>query len=193
MRWALAQLNEWTWLVAQHRGWLITLATVIGAAAPLLSAARSRLPRAAPSLVIRSGAMGLALSAAAVAICSLLHFSDLRWLAPGQRSSLHLSAPGGVLGFAKPTVKVLNSVAGLPVEWRAVQASVHTAIRCALLALAALALVILTARRARRADIRQLVQEEIRKTDGGGRLRQRQRRWRLRRSARFAGSADRPA
>jgi hypothetical protein len=169
MRWALAQLNEWTWLVAQYRGWLITLATVIGGAVPLLSAARRRLPRAAPSLVVRSGAITLALSAAAVAICSLLHFSDLRWLAPDQRRSLHLSTPSGILGFAKPTVGVLNSVAGLPVEWRAVQASVHTAILCALLAVAALALVVLTARRARRADIRQMVQEEIRKAAGGSR------------------------
>lgn len=166
MRWALAQLNEWTWLVAQYRGWLITLATLIGGAVPLLSAARRRLPRAVPLLVVRSAAMALALSAAAAAICSLLHFSDLRWLAPNQRGSLHLSAPGGLLGFARPTVRVLNSVAGLPVEWRAAHASVHTAILCALLALAALALVVLTARRARRADIRQIVQEEIR---NGGR------------------------
>ena len=148
MRAALAQLNEWTWLVAQYRVWLISLATVLGAAVPLLSAARRRLPGAAPVLVARGGAMALSLSAAVVAICSLLHVSDLRWLAPAQRGSLHVSAPGGVLSFAKPTVRVLNSVAGLPVEWRAAQASVHTAIRCALLAVAALTLVMLTARRA---------------------------------------------
>jgi hypothetical protein len=163
VRWALIQLNDWTWLVAQYRGWLITLAVVIGGAAPLLSAARKRLPKPAPSLVVRSGAMALALSSAAVAICSLLHFSDVRWLAPDQRGSLYLSAPSGFLGFAKPVVVVLNSVAGLPVEWRAAQASVHTAIVCALLALAAFALAVLTRRRARRAEIRQVVQEEIRK------------------------------
>jgi hypothetical protein len=169
MRWALAQLNEWTWLIAHYRGWLITLATVIGAAVPLLSAARRRLPPAAPSLVVRSGALALALSAATVAVCSLLHFSDLRWLPPGQRSALHLGTPSGILGFAKPTVKVLNSVAGLPVEWRAVQASVHTAILCALLAVAALTLALLTGRRARRAGIRQIVQEELRRPGGGRR------------------------
>jgi len=163
VRWALAQLNDWTWLVAQYRGWLIALATVIGGAAPLLSAARKNLPPPSPSLVVRSGAMALALSAAAVAICSLLHFSDLRWLAPGQRASLHLSAPGGLFGFTRPAVRVLNSVAGLPVEWRAAQAAVHTAIVCAFLAVAAVALMVLTWRRARRADIRQIVQEEIRK------------------------------
>jgi hypothetical protein len=112
MRWALAQLNEWTWLVAQYRGWLITLAVVVGGAVPLLSAARRRLPRAAPSLVVRSGAMALALSAAAVAICSLLHFSDLRWLALSQRKSVHLSAPSGLLSFARPTIDVVNTVAG---------------------------------------------------------------------------------
>jgi hypothetical protein len=167
MRWALAQLNEWTWLVAQYRGWLIALATVIGVAVPLASAARRRLPGAAPSLVVHSGAITLALSSAAVAVCSLLHFSDLRWLAPGQRRSLHLSAPGGLLGFAKPTVRALNSVAGLPVEWRAAQVAVHTAILCALLAVAALVLAALTARRARRADIRQLVQEEMRQSARG--------------------------
>ncbi|HEY2288843.1 MAG TPA: hypothetical protein VGH88_24120 [Streptosporangiaceae bacterium] len=166
MRWALARLNEWTWLIAHYRGWLIVLVTAIGAAVPLLSAARRGLPRAAPLLVVRSAAMALALSAAAVAICSLLHFSDLRWLPPQQRGSLHLSAPGGLLGFAKPTVRVLNSVAGLPVEWRAVHASVHAAILCALLAMAALIVVVVTARWARRADIRQIVQEELRK---GGR------------------------
>jgi hypothetical protein len=169
MRWALAQLNEWTWLVAQYRGWLITLAVVVGGAVPLLSAARRRLPRAAPSLVVRSGAMALALSAAAVAICSLLHFSDLRWLALSQRKSVHLSAPSGLLSFARPTIDVVNTVAGLPVEWRAVKASVHTAVLCALLALAAMALVVLSARRARRADIRQIVQEEIRKAPDGSR------------------------
>jgi hypothetical protein len=167
MRWASGQLNDWTWLVAQYRGWVITLATVIGGAVPLLSAARKRLPRPAPALVVRNGAMALALSAAVVTVCSLLHFSDLRWLAPDQRKSLHLSAPSGFLGFTKPVVGVLNSVTGLPVEWRAAQVSVHTAIVCALLAVAAFALVVLTGRRARRADIRQIVQEEIRKATGG--------------------------
>ena len=167
VRWALGQLNDVTWLVAQYRGWVISLATVIGVAAPLLGAARKCLPRPAPSLVIRGGAMALALSAAAVAICSLLHFSDLRWLAPGERGSVHLSAPGGFLGFAKPGVGVLNAVAGLPAEWQAAQVSVHTAIVCALLAVAASALTVLTWRRARRAGIRQIVQEEIRKAAGG--------------------------
>lgn len=168
--WALVHLNGWAWLVAQYRGWLMALATVIGCAAPLLRAARKHLPRPAPSLVVRSGAMALALSAAAVAICSLLHFSDLRWLAPDQRRSLHLSAPSGLLGFTKPAVGVLNSVAGLPVEWRAAQVSVHTALVSALLAVAAFALALLTWRRARRADIRQIVQEEIRRATGGNRL-----------------------
>jgi hypothetical protein len=167
LRWAAVELNDWTWLVAQYRGWVIALATVIGGAAPLLRAARKRLPRPAPSLVIRSGGTALALSAAGVAICSLLHFSDLRWLPPDQRVSVHLSAPGGFLGFAKPAVTVLNAVAGLPADWLAVQVSVHTAIVCALLAVAAFVLVVLTWRRARRADIRQIVQEELRKAASG--------------------------
>jgi hypothetical protein len=166
MRWALVRLDDWTWLVAQYRGWLIALAMVIGGAAPLLSAARKGLPMPAPSLVVRNGAMALALSSAAVAICSLLHFSDLRWLAPDQRAGLRLSAPSGFFGFTKPATAVLNSVAGLPVEWRAAQASVHTAIVCALLAVAAFVLAVLTRRRARHAEVRQIVQEEIRKATG---------------------------
>ena len=167
VRWALVQLNDLTWLVAQYRGWVIALATVIGGAAPLLSAARKNLPRPAPSLVIRGGAMALTLSAAAVAICSLLHFSDLRWLAPGQRGSVHVSAPGGVFGFTKPAVGVINSVADLPVEWRATQVAVHTAIICAFLTLAALVLILLTWRSARRAEIRQVVQEELQRATVG--------------------------
>jgi hypothetical protein len=166
----LAHLNDWTWLVVQYRDWLMTLATVIGGAAPLLSAARRRLPGPAPSLVVRSSAMALALSAAVVAICSLLHFSDLRWLVPDKRGHLHLNAPGGFLGFTKPAAGVLNSVAGLPVEWRAVQVSVHTAIVCALLAMAAFVLAVLTRRRARRAEIRQIVQEELQKATGRNQL-----------------------
>lgn len=46
---ALAHLDGWTWLVAEYRVWLITLATVIGLAVPLLVAARKHLPRPAPS------------------------------------------------------------------------------------------------------------------------------------------------
>lgn len=164
VRSALAHLDGWTWLVAEYRLWLITLATVTGLAVPLLAAAGKRLPRPAPSLVIRSGALALAFSAATVTICSLLHFSDLRWLAPGQRAAAHLSAPGGPFGFAKPMVSVINSIAGIPAEYRATQVSVHTAIACAVLALAALFLVAVTWRRARRADIRQIVQEEIRRS-----------------------------
>ena len=165
-RWALTHVDDWTWLVAEYRAWLITLAAVIGLAAPLLGAARKHVPRPAPSLVIRSGAMALAFSAATVTVCSLLHFSDLRWLAPDQRETVHLSAPGGLLGIAKPVVAVVNSVAGLPAEVRATQVSVHTAFVCALLALVAFFLVAVTWRRARRADIRQIVREEIRRSTG---------------------------
>lgn len=162
VRWILVQLNDLTWFVAQYRGWVVALVTVIGGAVPVWRAARKGLPRPAPSLVIRSGATALALSAATVAICSLLHFSDLRWLAPDQRGSVHLAAPGGLLGFARPAVGVLNAVAGLPAEWQAARVSVHTAIICALLAAGAFVVAALTWRRARRADIRQIVQEEIR-------------------------------
>lgn len=161
---ALVHLDNWAWLVAEYRGWLITLATVIGLAAPILSAARNNRSRPAPSLVIRSGAMALAFSAATVAICSLLHFSDLRWLPPAQRGAAHLSAPGGLFSFAKPIVIVVNSVAGIPAELRATQVAVHTAVACAFLALAGLLLVAVTWRRARRADVRQIVREEIRRS-----------------------------
>ncbi len=161
-RWALVHLDSWTWLVAEYRVWVITLATVVGLAWPLLGAVRQHLPRPVPSLVIRSGAMALSFSAAAVTVCSLLHFSDLRWLAPSQRTAAHVSAPGGILSFAKPIVNAVNSVAGIPAEFRATQVSVHIAVICALLALAGFFLVAITWRRARRADIRQIVQEEMR-------------------------------
>jgi hypothetical protein len=161
---ALAHLDAWTWLVAEYRTWLIVIATAIGVAAPLLAASRKGRPRPAPSVVIRSAAMALGFSAAAVTACSLLHFSDLRWLPPGQRATTHLSAPGGLFSFAKPIVTVVNSVAGIPAEVRATQVSAHAAFTCALLALAALFAVALTWRRARRADIRQIVREEIRRS-----------------------------
>jgi hypothetical protein len=163
-RWALTHLDAWTWLVAEYRAWLIVIATVIGVAAPLLGAARKHRPRPAPSVVIRSAAMTLGFTAAAVTACSLLHFSDLRWLPPGQRATVHLSAPGGPFGFAKPIVAAVNSVAGVPAEVRATQVSVHAAVTCALLALAALFVAALAWRRARRADIRQIVREEIRRS-----------------------------
>jgi hypothetical protein len=163
----VAQLNDWTWVAVEYRVWVIILATAIGLSIPLLSAARRDAPRPAPSLAVRSGAVGLALSSALMAICSLLHFSDQRWLAVSQRGSVHVSAPGGVLGFAKPAVGVINSVANLPVEWRATQVAVHNAIICALLTVGALALIVATWRRARRAEIRQVVREEIERTTVG--------------------------
>jgi putative effector of murein hydrolase LrgA (UPF0299 family) len=162
-----AHLNDWTWVAVEYRVWVIILAAVIGLSVPLLSAARSDRPRPAPSLVIRSGAVGLGLSSALMAVCSLLHFSDERWLAVSQRGSVHVSAPGGVFGFAKPAVGVINSVANLPVEWRATQVAVHTAIICAFLTLAAMVLIILTWRSARRAEIRQVVREEMRRSTVG--------------------------
>ena len=159
--WALAHLDSWTWLVAEFRWWVTGIATALGLLSPLLGAARRGLPRPAPSLVVRGAALGLAFSAAAVSICSLLHFSDLRWLPPAQRTAAHLSAPGGLFSFAKPIVSVVNSVAAVPAEFRATQVAVHTAIGFAFLALAGAFLVVVTWRRARRADIRQIVRQEL--------------------------------
>jgi hypothetical protein len=161
---ALAHLDAWTWLVAEYRTWLIVIATAIGVAAPLLAASRKRRPRPVPSVVIRSAALALGFSAAVVTACSLLHFSDLRWLPPGQRATAHLSAPGGPFSFAKPIVAVVNSVASVPAEVRAAQVCAHAALTCALLALAAFLVAVLSWRRARRADIRQIVREEISRT-----------------------------
>jgi hypothetical protein len=163
----VAHLNDWTWVAVEYRVWVIVLATVIGLSVPLLSAARADAPRPAPSLVVRGGAVGLGLSSALMSVCALLHFSDLRWLAPSQRGSVHVSAPGGVFGFAKPAVGVINSVADLPAEWRATQVAVHTAIICAFLTIGALLLIAATWRRARRAEIRQVVREEIQRTTVG--------------------------
>lgn len=169
--WALVHVDDWTWFVADYRGWLMALAVVVGLAAPFLGAARRHQRPPAPSLVIRSGAVALGFSAAAVTVCSLLHFSDLRWLPPGERSAAHLTAPGGIFGFARPMVTVVNSIAGIPVEFRAAQVSVHTAIACAFLALAAFLMVAITWRRARRAEVRQVVQEELLKMEIGTRVR----------------------
>jgi hypothetical protein len=163
----VTHLDDWTWLAVEYRVWLVVLATVIGLAVPLVAAARRDMPSPAPSLVVRSGAIGLALSSALISICSLLHFSDLRWLPASQRGSVHVSAPGGVFGFAKPAVGVINSVANLPVEWRATQVAVHTAIACSFLAVAGLLLLVITWRRARRAEIRQVVQEELQRATVG--------------------------
>jgi len=55
----VAHLNDWTWVAVEYRVWIILLATAIGLALPVLTAARSDAPRPAPSLVIRSGAVGL--------------------------------------------------------------------------------------------------------------------------------------
>jgi Ca2+/H+ antiporter len=75
-----------------------------------------------------------------------------------------MSALGGVLGhLTDPAVNVLNSVSGLPAEWRAAQIAVHTAIVCAFLAVTAYVLVVVTRRRAHRGEIRQIVQEELRR------------------------------
>ena len=163
----VTHLNDWTWLAVEYRVWLIILVTVIGLAAPLVAAARRDGPRPAPSLVVRGGAIALALSSALISICSLLHFSDLRWLPASQRGSVHVSAPGGVFGFAKPAVGVINSVANLPAEWQATQMAVHTAIACSFLAVAGLLVLLLTWRRARRAEIRQVVQEELQRATVG--------------------------
>jgi hypothetical protein len=160
---ALRDLNDWTWVAVEYRVWVIILATAVGLLLPIVAAVRRDMPRPAASLVVRSGAVGLGLSSGFMAICALLHVSDLRWLAPSQRGSVHVSAPGGIFGFAKPAVGVINSVANLPAEWRATQIAVHTAIVCAFLAMAAVVVIIVTWRRARRAEIRQVVQEEIRR------------------------------
>jgi hypothetical protein len=162
----VTHLNDWSWVAVEYRVWLIVVATVIGLALPLASAARRDAPRS-PSLVVRGGAVGLGLSSALIAAFCLFHFSDLRWLAPGQRGSVHVSAPGGIFGFAKPAFGVINSVANLPAEWQATQLAVHTAIVCVLLALAAAVLIVVTWRGARRAEIRQVVREELRRTPVG--------------------------
>lgn len=163
MNLSLGNVGAWTWFVAEYRGWVMVIIAVIGLLLPLLSGfTRGR--GAAPSVMIRSGAMALGFAAALATACSLLHFNDLRWLAPGQRASVHVSAPGGLLSFAKPLVGVVNSVAGVPAEFRAIEASVNVAITCVFIGLAALLVAALTSGLARRADIRQIVRDEIRKS-----------------------------
>jgi hypothetical protein len=164
VHWVLSHLNDWTWFVAEYRVWFIVVVTVVGLLAPVAGAARRHGPKAAPSLVLRSGAMALGFSAAVVTVCSLMHFSDLRWLPVAQRGAAHLSAPSGLFSFAKPIVVVVNSIAGIPAEFRATQTAVHTAIVCAFIVLVAALLVAVTWRRARRADIRAIVRDELRRS-----------------------------
>lgn len=163
-QWVLAHLDAWTWFVVANRVQLVVALTVLGLAAPLLKAFSKRIPRPTPSLVIHSGAMTLAFASAVVAASSLMHVSDLRWLPPGQRTSVHLTAPGGLFSFAKPIVGAVNSVAGVPAGFHAIQTSVHVAIAFVLWTLGAFLAAALTSRRARRADIRQIVREEIRRS-----------------------------
>jgi lysylphosphatidylglycerol synthetase-like protein (DUF2156 family) len=162
--WVLSNVGPWTWFVAQNRVWVIVAVSAVGFLGAFLGAFRKYRPGPTPSIVLRSTAMGLAFSSAAVTVSSLLHFSDLRWLPPAQRTHTHLNPPGGLFGFAKPIVGAVNQVASVPVEFRAVEQSVHVAFVCALIALLALVVVALTSRRARRADIRLIVREEIRKS-----------------------------
>lgn len=161
---ALTNLNALTWLAAENRVWLMVALAAIGFVVPLLGGFRRYRPWPTPSVVIRSAAMGLAFAAGAVTVSSLLHFTDPRWLTPAQRVTTHLSAPGGLFSFAKPIVGAFNSIASVPVEFRAIEASVNVAFNCALIGLAALVVVALTSGRARRADIRRVVREEIRKS-----------------------------
>jgi hypothetical protein len=178
-RWIAEQLNELTWTIAQYRVWVIVLITLAGVVMPLLKARRGGKPLPTPSMCIHSGGATLAFSSAVVAVSSLLHFSDLRWLPPGQRGALYVSAPGGVFGsFAKPVITAVNSVAGIPAEWRAAQMAIHTAIVCAFLALVGYLSVVLSRRRAQRAEIRLLVWE--RTTQLEARLQEAERRLGLR-------------
>jgi hypothetical protein len=160
-RWTAERLNELTWTIAQYRVWAIILITLAGVVTPLLKARGGGKPLPTPSMCIHSGGAMLAFSSAVAAVSSLLHFSDLRWLPPGQRGALHVSTPGGILGnIAKPVVTAVNSVAGIPAEWRAAQMAIHTAVVCAFLALVGYLLVVLSRRHAQRAEIQLLVREQ---------------------------------
>lgn len=159
-RWIAERLNELTWTIAQYRVWAIILITLAGVVTPLLKARGGGKPLPTPSMCIHSGGATLAFSSAVVAASSLLHFGDLRWLPPGQRGALHVNAPGGIFGnIAKPVVTAVNSVAGIPAEWRAAQMAIHTAIVCVFLALVGYLLVVLSRRRAQRAEMRLLAWE----------------------------------
>ena len=130
-------------------------------------------------MCVHSGGATLAFSSAVVAVSSLLHFSDLRWLPPDRRGALDVSAPAGIFGnIAKPVVTAVNSVAGIPAEWQAAQMAIHTATVCVFLALVGYLLVVLSRRRAQRAEIRLLVWEHTNQLEA--RLEQAERRLGLR-------------
>ena len=111
----VGRLNEWTWVIAQGRGW-VTAAAVWAGVLWQGFRALHRGTRPAPSACIHNGAVMLTGSATVVAVCTLLHFTDLRWVPQAQR--------GGFLGGL--------TAAG----WHAAQIPVHTALVFAAFAVA---------------------------------------------------------
>jgi hypothetical protein len=163
----MERLNELTWVIAMGRGWVIALATLAGVTVPLLAARLGGRPRPALSACVYGGSSMLAFSASAAAVSILLHVSDLRWLAPGQRVTPHVSAPGGLVGsmvggFLKPLIAVANTAAAIPAEWKVVQLSFHTALVCAAIAMLSYVVVLLSRRPARRAAENVRVQVQVR-------------------------------
>ena len=136
----MGRLNELTWAIAMGRGWVITLAVWAGIMWQWARALRRSIWPAL-SACIHSGAVMLQGSAAVVTVCTLLHFADLRWLAPG-------TAPGGLLG----------DLAG---PFTAAKVSIHTALVFAAFAMAGYLVARLSRGPARRAAERALVRVQV--------------------------------
>ena len=151
--WLLGQLNDWTWRLAEAGFWLIAFCCVSAVAVPWVVAHYRARPRPATAILVRKFAGALALTASIVAICSLLHFSDLRWLAPDQRG-VHLSGP---------FTGVLSGIVNVVPEWHAAKLAIQTAIACTILALAGHIIGLAVSRPAAKAELRQMVQAEVAK------------------------------
>lgn len=144
---AATHLNEVAWTVAQYRGWVITIAVLAGVLWPWL---RTRPP--ALSMCVHNGAVMLTGAATAVTISTLLHFTDLRWLPPGQ----HPAAPTGFLSdLAKPFITVADTAA-------AAKVSIHTALVFAAIAVTGYLMARLSRRPARRAAEKVRVRVQVR-------------------------------
>jgi hypothetical protein len=155
--WWFSHFDKWTWPIAHYGPAVIAVFTAVGFATPILAARRNQVRQPGPMLILNSGFKACGFSCLVVAASAMLHFIDLRWLPPSQRGHLSIGG-GGILG---PAVKVINTAAAAPVELHAAQVAIHFAVSCVFLALLAFLVAFLTNRRARRAEIRQMIRVEL--------------------------------
>jgi hypothetical protein len=148
----LQRLNAATWWVAHAGQWLIIWAVVAAALVPAVVAKYRSKPLPTFSMSMRRGGSALQVSAILVALCTLLHFLDVRLLPPDQRGSVS----SGIFGHLSGAV---NALVNVPAELRAAVAAVTIAVSCGLLALFGWAVAAIFGRAAKKAETLQLIAE----------------------------------